>query len=121
MADRFFVSCSHGKDDPERAILPFVAANVAAIAGQTAVVFCTVDAVWIGTTGGTEGIEKEGFVSLTGLVAQFVENGGELWLCQTCAKPRGITEDMLVEGARIVGAARLIEEVAGGAKFINVG
>ena len=121
MSDAVIFSCSHWKDEPERAIVPFVGGNVAAVAGQTSVVFCTMDAVWIGTKGGTEGIEKEGFPNLTALFAEFVENGGQAWLCQTCAKPRGITEDMLLDGAKIVGAAKLIEQVVEGAKVINIG
>ena len=34
MSDRLIFNCTHGKADPERATLPFVAANVAATAGQ---------------------------------------------------------------------------------------
>ena len=120
MSDALIFSCSHWKDDPERAILPFVAGKVAAIAGQTSIVFLTMDAVWIGTRGGADAIEKEGFPKLAELVVELVENGGEAWLCQTCAKPRGITEDMLVDGARIVGAAKLIEQVVEGAKTITI-
>ncbi len=56
MSDKLIFNCTHGKDDPERATLPFVAANIAATAGQEAVVLCTIDAVWLGTEGGTEGI-----------------------------------------------------------------
>ena len=52
--------CSHGKDDPERAIIAFAAANTAAIAGIPTVVLCTIDGVWLGTPGGTDGFEKEG-------------------------------------------------------------
>lgn len=47
-------NCTHGAEDPARATLPFLAANVAAIGGQQAVVLCTIDAVWLGTTGGTD-------------------------------------------------------------------
>lgn len=34
MSDKIRFNCRHGHDDPERATLPFVAANVAATAGQ---------------------------------------------------------------------------------------
>ena len=68
--------------------------------------------------GGTEGIEKEGFRPLAELYPEYIENGGEVWLCGTCTKPRAITEDMLAEGARIVGAAMITEEIVAGAKTI---
>lgn len=121
MSETFIFSCSHWKEDPERLIVPLVAANTAAIAGQKAIIFCTMDAVWAGTEGGMDGVEKEGFPDPSALLTEYVANEGELWLCQTCAKPRGITEDMLVEGARIVGAAKLVEEVLGGAKQVSIG
>jgi uncharacterized protein len=119
MAEKLLFNCTHGKEDPERAILPFVAANTAAIAGQEAVVILTIDAVWLGTQGGTDGVMREGFPELTQLFAEFVDNGGEVWLCGTCAKPRGITEDQLSKGAKITGAANIIEHIIPGAKSIN--
>jgi predicted peroxiredoxin len=120
VSDKLLFFCTHGRDDPERAILPFVAANVAAIAGQEAVVVLTIEGVWLGTEGGTEGIAKEGFPGLTPLYSEFVENGGEVWLCGTCAKPRGITNEQLAKGAKITGAAVIIEHIVNGAKSISV-
>jgi predicted peroxiredoxin len=118
MSEKLIFNCSHGKDDPERATLPFVAANVAATAGQEAVVLCTIDAVWLGTQGGTDGITSEGLPVLADLYAEFIDNGGQVWLCGACTKPRGITEDNVVKGSTIVGAAKVVEEVVAGAKAV---
>ena len=118
MSDKLIFNCTYGKADPERATLPFVAANIAAIAGQEAVVLCTIDAVWLGTDGGTEGITQEGLPVLNELYADFVGNGGEVWLCGACTKPRGITEEQVGKGATIVGAAKVVEEVIAGAKTV---
>jgi len=107
--------CTHGKEDPERATLPFVAANVAATAGQEAIVVCTVDAVWSGTKQGADGIEAKGLPSLPKLFGEFIANGGKVWLCGACTKPRGIGEDQLAPGATIVGAAKIVEEIVAGA------
>lgn len=119
MSDLIMFTCSHGKDDPERAILPFIAANVAAVAGQKVAVVCTIDAAWLGTSGGTDGIESEGLPPLKQVYTELVENGGEVWLCQTCTKPRGITEDDLALGASIKGAAKVVQEMVEGAKTVN--
>ena len=105
MSEKLLFTCTHAKDDPERAILPFVAANTAAVAGLEAVVLLTIEGVWLGTTGGTEGIEKDGFPQLTSLYEEFVANGGEVWLCGTCAKPRA-------------GIVRLASRIAGMSVFI---
>ena len=119
MADELLFICSHAEDDPERALLPFIAANTAAVAGLPVVVLLTIDGVWLGTTGMQEKIHKEGFPSLTSVCEEFVSSGGEIWLCGTCANPRGITEDQLVPGAKITGAANIIERIIGGAKPIS--
>jgi predicted peroxiredoxin len=116
MSDKLIFHCTFDRNDPERATLPFVAANVAATAGLDATVVCTIDGVWLGTRGGTDGVAAHGLPPLSELLAEFVENGGKVWLCGACTKPRGITEDDLAEGASIVGAAKIIEEIAAGAK-----
>ena len=120
MSERLIFNCTHGAQEPERATLPFIAANVAAIAGQKATVVCTIDAVWLGTDGGREGIAPDGLPVLDTLYTDFIANGGEVWLCQSCTKPRGITEDQLSEGATIQGAARFVEELVNGAKAISL-
>jgi uncharacterized protein len=56
---------------------------------------------------------------LSELLGEFIDNGGEIWLCGSCTKPRGIAEDRLVKGAKITGAAKVIEEVAAGAKTLT--
>jgi predicted peroxiredoxin len=112
------VSCNHGKEDPERATLPFVVGNVAASADQQAAVLLTVEGVRLATKGYAADIHKQGFPHLGELLRTFVANGGELWACATCTKPRGITEADLIEGAHIVTAAYVVEQIASGASNI---
>lgn len=119
MSDRMIFVCSHGRDDPERAIVAFAAASTSALAGLPTAVLCTVEGVWLGTEGGTDGFELEGLPSLPQLFANVVDNGGEVWMCGVCTRPRGITEEQCVKGAKIVGAATVISEVAEGAKLLT--
>jgi predicted peroxiredoxin len=118
MGDKLIFNCTHGKEDPERATLPFVAASIAAAAGQEAVVLCTVEAVWVGTEGGTDGIAQPGLPVLGDLYREFIESGGHVWLCGACTKPREITEEQLAKGSTIVGAAKVVEEVISGSKTV---
>jgi uncharacterized protein len=118
MSEKLIFNCTWGREDPERATLPFVAANIAAVAGQEAVVLCTIEAVRLGTANGTDGIASPGLPKLCDLFAEFVRNNGKVWLCGACTKPRGITEDQLADGATIVGAAKVVEEVVAGARTI---
>lgn len=118
MSEKLIFNCTCGKEHPERATLPFVAANIAAAAGQEAIVLCTIEAVWLGTAGGTEEIAQPGLPALADLFAEFIDNGGQVWLCGACAKPRGITEEHVVKGSTIVGAAKVVEEIVAGAKTV---
>jgi predicted peroxiredoxin len=118
MNDMLIFNCTYGREHAERATLPFVAANIAAVAGQDSVVLCTIDAVWLGAHDGTAGIAADGLPVLADLVQEFVANGGQVWLCGACAKPRGIGQDQLADGVTIVGAARVVEEIVNGARTV---
>lgn len=118
MSDRLIFNCTSGREDAERATLPFIAANIAAIAGQPAVVLCTIEAVRLGVHGGADGVAAPGLPALCDVMTELVANGGSVWLCGACTKPRGITEDQLRPGALIIGAAKVVEEVVAGARTI---
>jgi len=115
MAATIMTHCTHGKEDAERATLPFILANVAASADQPSIVFLTIDGVWLATKGYARGIQKEGLPPLTEILDSFVANGGEIWACAACTKPRGITDEHLVPGAKIVTAAMVVEAMVNGA------
>ena len=118
MNEKLIFNCTWGREDPERATLPFVAANIAATAGQEAIVLCTIEAVRLGTKGGPDGVEAAGLPKLCDLFNEFVTNSGRVWLCGACTKPRGITEEQLADGVSIVGAAKVVEEVVAGARTV---
>jgi predicted peroxiredoxin len=118
---RLLFHCTHGRDDPERAIVPFVAANVAAASGQAAIVVLTVEGAWLAKRGYAETVAAEGFPKLAELLPALVEGGGTIWACSACTTPRGITEADLVPGATIVGAATIVEAVAQGATPVALG
>ena len=111
---KLLTSATHGKEDPERATLPFIMGNIAASAGQEAVVLLTIEGVWLATGGYADDIEKPGFPPLRDILSSFLAGGGKVWVCGTCAKPRGITEDDLIEGAEIVTAAYVVEYLSQG-------
>jgi uncharacterized protein len=115
---KLIFGCSHGRDDPERATLPFIAANVAATAGQDAVILLTIEGAWLATTGYADDLHFEGMPPLAPLMEEFIDNGGAIWACGACTKPRQITEEQLIKGASIVGAAKIVEEIATGAQNV---
>ena len=116
---RILVNGTHGKEDAERATLPFIMGNVAATADQEAVVLLTVEGVRLATYGYSDGVQKEGFAPLKDVIRQFLDNGGQLWACGACTKPRGIGEADLIPGAKIVTAANVVEFMASGASSLS--
>jgi predicted peroxiredoxin len=119
MAAKIVASATHGKEDPERSTLPFIVGNVAASAEQDAVVLLTCDGVWLATKGYAAGVHHPGLDPLEDVIRAFVGNGGQIWACGACTKPRGITEDRLIPGARIVTAAQVVERLAQGATTLS--
>jgi predicted peroxiredoxin len=111
---RFLAQATHGLDDPERATLPFVVANVAASADQETIVLLTIEGVWLATKGYAEQVHHEGMPPLSEVVASLLASGGEIWACGACTKPRGIVDGDLIEGARIISAPEFVAELASG-------
>ncbi len=116
---KLLINCTHGREDAERATLAFVVGNVAASADQEVVVLLTIDGVWNATRGYAEDICKEGFQPLKDIMQSFVKNGGQIWACGACTKPRGITDKDLIEGAKIVTAANAVEYLVSGAASMD--
>jgi predicted peroxiredoxin len=114
MSQTLLFHCTHGKEEAERAILPFVVGNVAVTADQQATMFLTSEGVWLATKGYAEQVKKEGFTPLKEIMDSFIANGGKIWACGACTKPRCITDADLIDGAKIVTAANLVELLASG-------
>lgn len=111
---------TRGKDNLERASLAFVVGNTALTSGQEATILLTIEGVWVATQGYTDGLQAHGFAPLGELARQFVSNGGRLWVCGACAKPRNITEADLIEGAQIIGAVTAVEALVNGAQTLSL-
>jgi uncharacterized protein len=119
VASKVLVNCTHGKEDPERATLSFIVGNVAASADQEAVVILTIEGVWLATKGYADDIKKEGFQPLKEVMDAYIANGGQIWACGACSKPRGITDADLIEGAKIVTAVNVVEYMVSGASTLS--
>ena len=114
MTNPLLIHCSNGKEEAERAILPFIVGNVAVTADQQATIFLTIEGVRLATKGYAEQVNKEGFTPLKEIMQSFLANGGKIWACGACTKPRGITNADLIEGAQIVTAANVVEAIVNG-------
>jgi TusA-related sulfurtransferase len=53
------------------------------------------------------------------IIDSFVANGGQIWACGACTKPRGTAEAHLIPGAKIVTAAMVVEAMVNGASTLG--
>ena len=119
MAGKFLVSLTSAKNDTDKATVAFVVANAAVASGQETVVFLNVEGAFLGSKGYADDIHEEGFAPLKQLMDQFVEAGGNIWVCSPCFKKRDLDEENLIDGAKIVGGAKVVEFLSQGAASIT--
>ena len=65
------------------------------------------------------GLQATGDGPLKELMDGFAEAGGTIYVCSPCFKKRGLDEDNLVAGAKIVGGAKLVEFMGEGVPSIS--
>jgi len=109
MLNNFCVNLTRSTDDPDRATVAMVVANAAVASGKQTMVFLSSEGVHLASKGVAEKISEEGFQPMSTLLQNFLSAGGTLWVCSPCFKKRGFTESDLIEGATIVGGAKLVE------------
>lgn len=116
---KFLVNITHGKNDCDRATVGFVVANAAVASGQETVVFLSIDGAYLASKGYADDIYEDGFAPLKDLMSQFIEAGGTIWVCSPCYKKRGFGEGDLIDHAKIVGGAKLVEFLSQGAASVT--
>jgi predicted peroxiredoxin len=116
---KLLVSVTHAKDNADKATVAFVVANASVASGVETVVFLSTEAVYLSQEGYNDDIHEEGFKPLKELITTFAENGGEIWVCSPCFSRRGLAQDKLVQNAKIVGGAKVVEFLAQGGSCIS--
>lgn len=119
MPGKFVVSISCAKNDTDKATVGFVIANAAVASDKETVVFLSIEGTRLSQKGYADDIHEEGFAALKDLMGAFAEAGGTIYVCSPCFKKRGLDENNLVAGAKIVGGAKLVEFMGEGAPSIS--
>lgn len=119
MPGKFCVSLTHAKDNPDKATVAFVIANAAVGSDQETLVFLSTEGVRLAANGYADDIREDGFLPLKELMTNYAEAGGTIYVCSPCFKKRGLDENSLVPGAKIVGGAKLIEYLANGTPCVS--
>ncbi|WP_395657283.1 DsrE family protein [Nocardioides sp.] len=100
------VTC--GADDPERSNQGLTVAATALAAGAEVSLWLTGEGAWLGVAG-HEAFTLEHAADPVGLVGSVLA-AGRVTVCTQCAARRGITEETVLPGVRIAGAAAFVEE-----------
>ena len=70
--------------------------------------FLSTEGVRLSQKGYADDIHEEGFAPLKELMDNYAKAGGRIYVCSPCFKKRKLDENNLVEGAVIVGGAKLV-------------
>lgn len=119
MPGKFCVSLTHAKDNRDKATVAFVVANAAAGSEKSTLVFLSTEAVRLAVPGYADDVHEEGFAPLKDLIANFAAAGGTIYVCSPCFKKRGLDENKLIPGAKIVGGAKLVEWLSDGSPCVS--
>ncbi|OYW52757.1 MAG: sulfur reduction protein DsrE [Rhizobiales bacterium 17-65-6] len=119
MPGKFVVSISCAKNDTDKATVGFVIANAAVASDKETVVFLSIEGTRLSQKGYADDIHEEGFAPLKDLMTNFAAAGGTIYVCSPCFKKRSLDEDNLVDGAKIVGGAKLVEFMSDGVSSIS--
>ena len=119
MAGKFCVSLTCSKDNTDKATVAFVVANAAVASDKDTLVFLSTEGVNLSQKGYADDIHEDSFAPLKELMDNFVKAGGTVWVCSPCFKKRGLDENNLIDGATIVGGAKLVEFLSDGSPAIT--
>ena len=119
MAGKFCVNLTCAKDDTDKATVAFVLANASLGSEKETVVFLSTEGVRLSQKGYADDVHEDGFLPLKELMDQFAAAEGTIYVCAPCFRKRGLDEGNLVDGARIVGGAVLVEFLSDGVPCIT--
>jgi len=119
MSNKFCVSLTCSKDNTDKATVAFVIAGAAAASEKETLVFLSIEGVQLSQQGYADDIHEDGFAPIKELIENYVKAGGKIWVCSPCFKKRGLDESKLIEGATIVGGAKLVEFLSDGSPSVS--
>lgn len=106
---RLLVKITCGAEAPERYSQGVTVAATALASGVEVSVWLTGEATWLAVPGRAEEFSLPHAAPLAELRDALLA-GAQVTVCTQCAARRGVTEDDLLPGARIAGAAAFVEE-----------
>jgi predicted peroxiredoxin len=112
---RVVVGCTHGEEDPDRVVVAYLTAGAALDQGKDVVMWLTSEGVRLALRGYVDPIRADLDPPVKRVHDQFIEKGGQFYVCPICFKERELDEAELVDNAELKGATPLMEFAGEGA------
>ena len=109
MAGKVIVGCSHGEEDPDRVVVSYLPRGAALDEGKDVVMWLTSEGVRLGLEGYADKIRADMDPPIERVHAQFIEKGGQFYVCPICFKERDLDDSQLVQNAELKGATPLMQ------------
>ncbi|WP_152366098.1 DsrE family protein [Microlunatus speluncae] len=110
MSRSLVVKITCGAEAAERANQGWTVAAMGLAAGAEVTVWLTGEAAWFAAAGRQPDLELPHATAVADLV-ETVRTGGSIVVCSQCAARRELTQDQLLAGIKIAGAAVFVESV----------
>ena len=104
------VKVTAGKDDPERCNQALTVAAAAAASGVQVSLWLTGEAAWLALPGRSGDVVLPHAMPMADLLTT-VLSVGSVTVCTQCAARRSISQDDMLAGVRIAGAATFLTEI----------
>jgi predicted peroxiredoxin/TusA-related sulfurtransferase len=106
--DKVLVIQSNGIGNAERAYATFIFSKAALSMGKKVTIFFLMDGVSIAKKGNASKVKHPSFDRLDKLMAEAIEAGVKVYVCELSAEFRGMKQEDIVNGTSLAGAATYV-------------
>jgi predicted peroxiredoxin/TusA-related sulfurtransferase len=106
--DKVLVAQSNGIGNAERAYATFIFSKASLSMGKKVTIFLLMDGVSMAKKGNAAKVKHPSFDRLDKLMAEVIEAGAKVYVCELSAEFRGMKQEDLVNGTSLAGAATYV-------------
>ena len=118
-ADNVLIGLTHGAEEPESVLIAYLMGVEALRAGKQTAMWLTKEGINIAIDGFAETIDVQGAPDIGELHQEYVNTGGQFFVCPVCAKLRGEQEATWTKNAEVTGAPAVYDFTTSGALVLN--
>lgn len=117
--ERVLIGLTHGADEPENVLIAYLMGVEALRAGKQAAMWLTKDGINVAIDGFAETVDVQGAPNIGDLHEEYVNSGGQFFVCPVCVNLRGEQAATWTKNAEVKGAPAVYDFTTGGALVFN--